>query len=95
MSDEPFYSPKAKPAPLRRRRPGERLFEFRKGSDHYVGELRYHGEFGVEAQFLLNGDLYIARTFQDQPDFNITGRELAVAWATQQRTLLETRAGRE
>ena len=91
MIDELFYSPKAKPAPGRRGKPCERLFEFRKGSDLYVGELRYYGQFGVEARFLLNGDLYIARTFEDQPDFNITGRELAMAWVTQQRTWLETR----
>jgi hypothetical protein len=89
MIDEPFYSPKAKPAPARRGKAGEWLFEFRKGSDHYVGELRYHGQFGVEAQLLLNGELYIARTFQDQPDFNITGRELAKAWAEQQRKAME------
>lgn len=33
--------------------------------DRFVCELRNHGEYGVEAQFLLNGDLYIARMFQD------------------------------
>jgi len=28
-------------------KPGERLFEFRKGSDRYARERRYHGEYGV------------------------------------------------
>jgi len=88
MNDEPFYRPNRKPAPERLGKPGERLFEFRKGSDHYACELRLHGEWGVEAQFLLNGDLYIARTFQDQPDFGVRARDLATAWAEQQRKAL-------
>ena len=66
MSNEQFYSRRPSRRLCAAERPGERLFEFRKGGDHYVGELRYHGEFGVEIKFLLNGDLYIARTFQDQ-----------------------------
>lgn len=79
MTDEPFDSPKAKPTLAREATPGERLFAFRKGLDHYACELRDHGEFGIEAQFLLNGGLYIARTFQDQPEFS--GRQLATQWA--------------
>jgi hypothetical protein len=89
MSDEPFYSPKAKPRPPRVAQPSERRFEFRKGVDHYVCELRDHGEFGIEAQFLLNGELYIARTFRDQPDLNLRAWAVAIAWAEQQRTAME------
>jgi hypothetical protein len=89
MSDEPFYAPQRKPAPVRLGKPGDRLFEFRKGSDHYACELRDHGEFGIEAQFLLNGDLYIARTFQDQPDFGVKAHALAIAWAEQERKAME------
>ena len=33
MSDEPFYSPKAKPDPPRQPKPGELLFEFVRASD--------------------------------------------------------------
>jgi hypothetical protein len=33
MSDEPFYSPTAKPAPPRVAKPGELLFEFVRASD--------------------------------------------------------------
>jgi hypothetical protein len=74
MNDEPFYSPNRKPAPPHEARPGEPLFEFRKDVDRNVCELRDHGEWGIEAQFLLNNDLYIARTFQDQPDFGVRAR---------------------
>ena len=64
MSDEPFYSPTHTSAPVRLATPGERLCEFRKDVDRYVCELRDRAEWGIEAQFLLNGDLYIACTFQ-------------------------------
>jgi hypothetical protein len=84
MSDEPYWSPTHKP-PAARVAKGELLFEFRKNSDHYVCELRDHGEFGIEAPFLLNGDLYIARAFQDQPDLQLEGRRLTIAWAEQER----------
>ncbi len=92
MRDEPFYSPKHKPAPVRLGKPGDRLFKFRKDVDRYVCELRDHGQYGIEAQFLLNGDLYIARTFQDQPDFGVRARDLAIAWAEQQRKAMERSA---
>jgi hypothetical protein len=71
-------------------KPGERLFEFGKGSDHYACELRLHGEWGVEAQFILNGDLYIAQTFRDQPDLGIRARDPAIAWAEQERKAWRT-----
>jgi hypothetical protein len=29
-----------------------------------VCELRYHGEFGIEAQFLRDGGIAVARTFR-------------------------------
>jgi len=78
--DDPFYSPTHRSAP-RVPRPGERIWELR--ADHVTGscELRYHGEFGVEAQILGEGDLFSAHTFQT--------RALAVQWATEERTHLE------
>jgi hypothetical protein len=91
MTDEPFWSPTRKPPSARVARAGELLFEFRNGIDHYVCEVRDHGEFGVEAQFLLNGELYIARTFQDQPDLQLHARQLAITWAEQERKALEAR----
>jgi hypothetical protein len=89
MNDEPFFSPNRKPAPVRLGKPGGKLFEFRHGDDRFICELRDRGRFGVEAQFLLNGDLYIARTFQDQTDFGVRARDLAIAWAEQLRKAKE------
>ena len=57
MNDEPFSSPNIKPVPVRLAQPGERLFESRKNADRCSCELRDYGEWGVEAQLLLNGDL--------------------------------------
>ena len=51
MSDDPFFSPTHKlPAP-ESLKPGELLFEFLRGHDCFLCELRDHGEYGVEAQF--------------------------------------------
>jgi hypothetical protein len=44
-------------------------------------ELRTHGEHGVEAQILRDGDLVIGRTF--------IMRALAVQWAELERTAIE------
>jgi hypothetical protein len=89
MSEKPFWTPGLRPRPAREPKSGDRLFEFRKGTDSYACELRDHGEFGVEAQFPLNGKLYIARTFRDQPDVNLRAREVAMHWAQRQRATME------
>ena len=57
MADEPFYSPNAKPPPARKPRPGETLWSLRKNGITWEAELRYHAEFGVEAQILRQGEL--------------------------------------
>jgi hypothetical protein len=45
-------------------RPGEPLWEFRRADHHtFSCELRYHGEWGVEAQILRDGDLLVGRRF--------------------------------
>jgi hypothetical protein len=44
-------------------------------------ELRYFGEWGVEAQFFKNGDLLIARRFDTKAQ--------AVQWAEVEREHLE------
>ena len=58
---------------------GEPLFAMVKPDEHYYleCELRYHGEYGVEAQFYLNGDLQIGRRF----DLKVQ----AVRWAESER----------
>jgi hypothetical protein len=47
----------AQPPKLPQPRPGEPLFTLVKGTRRTVCELRYHGEYGVEAQFLDDGEL--------------------------------------
>ena len=42
-------------------------------------ELKYHGEFGVEAQIFENGDLIVGYRHQT--------RALAVQWAERQRDI--------
>jgi hypothetical protein len=83
VSEELFYQPDRAPKAARQPKRGDLLFKFVRPSDKspMSCELRDHGEFGVEAQFLLNGNLYIARTFQDQPDLDLRARTLAIAWA--------------
>jgi hypothetical protein len=81
---------KPKPPASRQPEPGELLFEFVIGHDRYRCELRDHGErYGVEAQFLLNGDLERARTFATWMGLTLTPREHAVQWAEQEREALE------
>jgi hypothetical protein len=52
-----------------------------KGDVTWSAELRYQGEYGVEAQILRSGDLRIATTF--------VLRDLAVGWAKNERDRLE------
>ena len=66
-----------KPAPRCRTRPGEPLWSIRKGEVTWSAELRYHGEYGVEAQILRNGELALGRRF--------TLKEQAVKWAEDEK----------
>jgi hypothetical protein len=83
MTDDTFYSPTHARAP-RVPQPGELLFEFHVGRTHKVFrcELRDHGPYGVEAQFLeADGFRFYAQLFPT--------RELAVQWAHEERKLIE------
>jgi hypothetical protein len=80
MSDE-FFARPGLIIPPRVPRPGEPLWELRKDHHTYACELRYHGEWGVEAQIFKDGDLLIGRRFDT--------RELAVQWAELERQDLE------
>jgi hypothetical protein len=71
--DDSFYLPHRKPIPPRGARPGELLFTFLQGNPTIVCELRYHGEFGVEAFFVDGTDRFYSRMFQT--------RALAIQWA--------------
>jgi hypothetical protein len=90
MSDEiPFYAPHQPPRPPRQARPGERLFEFLRGHDRFLCELRDHGEYGVEAQFYRNEEFLLGRRFDPRLDPTRTPRELAVQWAEEERKAIE------
>jgi hypothetical protein len=84
--DHPFYSPTLKPLPPRVARPGEKLFEFLVGHDRYLFELRNHGElYGVECQVFKNEGLLHSRRFDPRLDASRRSRELAIAWAEEER----------
>jgi hypothetical protein len=78
-----WYSPGVNLPPRTKPRPGELLFEFVRDSDHaHVRcELRYRGQWGVEAQFIKNGELLVAQRFET--------RDHAVRWARDLRLVLE------
>jgi hypothetical protein len=69
--------------------PGELLFEFHVAHTFYRVELRDHGQYGVEAQFLDPIDFVISRTFHQRLDPTRTPREMAVAWAIAYRQEVE------
>ena len=85
MSDEiPWYAPGHGATQLPPKgQPCELLFEFHVERTHrfYRCELRDHGSYGIEAQFLDPVDLVISH--------RVPTRELAVLWAEQERKALE------
>ena len=90
MADD-FVEPNRPPAPSRQPPHGERLFEFLRGPDRYLCELRDHGEtYGVEAQLWKNEELFYSRGFDPRLNRTRTPRELALAWANAERKHLET-----
>ena len=71
-----------KPPAPRVAKAGELLFEFHIERTHksYRCELRDHGEYGVEAQFLDPVDVVFSRKFSPHPDLTRTPRAMAIAW---------------
>jgi hypothetical protein len=71
--------------------PGELLFEFHVERTHtfFRVELRDHGVYGVEAQSFDPIDPTICRTFHQRLDPNQTPREMAIAWAVEERKVIE------
>jgi hypothetical protein len=80
MSDNPLHAGHRPPPRLGR--PGELLFSFRDAKHRQIDcELRDHGRFGVEAQFLIDREFRYSRRFES--------RALAEQWATLERQELE------
>ena len=78
--------------PGREPEPGELLFEFMAGHTRVRCELRDHGPLGVEAQFFRNEEFFCSRRFDPRLDASRPSRELAIAWATEERRALEREA---
>ena len=81
----------ARPPAPRVPKAGELLCEFHVASTHtfWRVELRDHGQWGVEAQFLDPVDVRIARTFRQDMNPTTTPREMAIAWAGEERKAIE------
>jgi hypothetical protein len=71
-----WYSPDRKPPPPRQRQPGEQLFEFLRGHDRFLCELR-EDPHGIDAQFWLNEEFLCSR--------RLDTRALAIQWANSLR----------
>jgi hypothetical protein len=67
------------------------LFEFHVPATHtfYRVELRDHGPHGVEAQSLDPVEIRIARTFRQDMNLTRTPREMAIAWADEERKAIQ------
>ena len=81
VSDDPCFVPGGPRIAPRQPHAGEVLWACRRDHVTWSCELRYHGEFGVEAQILREGELVIGRRFDMQAQ--------AVRWAEEERTALE------
>ena len=57
------YDPFKDPVPRTKPRASGKLWEQFKGHDIYACELKYHGEFGLEAQNFEAGWLLVGRRF--------------------------------
>ena len=72
------------------RPPRETLFEFLRGHDRIRCDLVDHGDvYGVEAQFFINEDFSRSQRFDPRLDRLRSPRDLAIAWATEERAALE------
>lgn len=73
--------------PVRLGRPGELLFSFRDHKHRQIDcELRDHGIYGVEAQFLIDREFSHSRRFET--------RALAEQWAELERRAMENGGAR-
>lgn len=79
-------TPTAAPAAAK---PRELLFTFERHGHRWTCELLDHGLHGVEAQFARDGDFNHSRRFDPSLSVERNPRELAIAWAEEERRALE------
>ena len=90
MDDDLFYLRPQPPRRLSPGQPGDLYCEFLVGHDRYLIELRDPSEqLGVETVVLKNEELLIKRRFDPRLDASRPSRELAIAWAEEERTSIE------
>jgi hypothetical protein len=88
-----WFKRRRPPDPPRKPQPTELLFEFYRWRDHtrWRCELRQHHEpDGVEAQFYRNEVFHHSRRFDRTMSRLRTPREMAITWAHEWRTGIET-----
>jgi hypothetical protein len=85
MSDDALWNTLL-PRPCKPR-PDEPLWRMSRNHHAYAAQLRYHGEYGVEAQILRDGDVLAGYRFQT--------RALAMLWAEEERKLREAEENKE
>jgi hypothetical protein len=90
MADDrpPFYAPLQPPRRAREPRTGELLYEFLRGHDRIMCELFDLGEYGVDVRFSINEEFLYSRRFDSRLDPERPPREMATAWAEQERRAL-------
>ncbi len=70
--------------------PNEVLFEFLHGGTRIRCELVDHGDYGIEARFVHQDLSMMSQTFPPCRAFRRTPRDVAIAWAHEERKAMET-----
>jgi hypothetical protein len=68
------------------------LFDFERAGNRYRCELHDYESRGVEVRLFLNTRFYASWRFDDRSDSTRTPREQAIAWAREERKLIERSA---
>jgi hypothetical protein len=87
--DTPFYAPNHPKAAPRQPVAGEVYAEFLVGHHRWTIELRDQGVYGIDVQFFQNEEFLFSRRFDPRLDSTRPPRELAIAWAEEERKSLE------
>ncbi|HZR25496.1 MAG TPA: hypothetical protein VFA59_18010 [Vicinamibacterales bacterium] len=93
MMDSPFYTPNRKIVDPIKAKPREKLFELLVGHDRWLCELVDLGKGGIDVQWFQNEEFHHSRRFDHSEHDSKLARDLAVAWATDERSDLEANRG--